>query len=244
MIKKSTTLALIVPVCVVLSFTCTKPLEGSGNEQENADQIGAAEVQWPEQLDMAQPSTFSKAEESVQRPEAPIVPTPEKTKAPLNTLEPRAAAFFPSWGKFRKIYGDVGLSLQLEAARTLKNHHWLEIWENLEWIFMDGTTGRCHTDIDIVDLSVGLKFVKRAFREKLFLYLGAGIDAGGVFIENDLRCGHSETSIITNSGGDSAASPNPAARSILALMLTFLYLPITFICPFISTTIITWAASK
>ena len=205
MIKKNITLALIYSFCVVLSLTCTKPLEGSG--------IVVAQEQWPQ---------------------TPIASTPKKTNDHLNTLEPRAAAFFPSWGKFRKIYGDVGLSLQLEAARTLKNHHWLEIWENLEWIFMDGTTGHCHTKIDIVDLSVGLKFVKRAFREKLFLYLGAGIDAGGVFIENDLRCGQSKTSHdhkfkwgfggVAKSGGQIYFGPH----AYLSLFADYLYLPIHF----------------
>jgi len=108
----------------------------------------------------------------------------------LNKSEFRAAAFFPMGSKFRKIYGDVGLSLQAEQARTWKNHRNLEIWGNVEWIFMDGSPRRScgSTDIDILNISLGFKAIGKVFRDILFLYAGIGPDVGIVFLENKMRC--------------------------------------------------------
>jgi hypothetical protein len=113
-----------------------------------------------------------------------------RKKVYLNKTELRSAAFFPAAGRFKKIYGDVGLSVQAEAARTSKRRPNVEIWENVEWIFMDGNPIRScgSTHIDILNVSLGLKAIGKVFRDSLFLYAGIGPDVGFVFIENEMRC--------------------------------------------------------
>jgi hypothetical protein len=117
---------------------------------------------------------------------------PKSTPTPmLNKTELRSAAFIPANEKFRKIYGNPGLSLQLEGSRVFKDLQYLEIWENLEWIFMHGSA-RPHscgkTHIDILDLSVGVKFIGPAVADRLYFYAGAGPDFGVVFVENQTHC--------------------------------------------------------
>lgn len=107
-----------------------------------------------------------------------------------NTIEARAAAFLPTGDRFRDVYGNVGVSLQIESARILKKHHNIGVWENLEWIFMDGKSLPSHgsTKIDILNLSAGVKFIRYSYKGDFLLNAAIGPDVGFVFIENKLRC--------------------------------------------------------
>jgi hypothetical protein len=110
--------------------------------------------------------------------------------ASLNTLEGRAAAFLPTGDRFRDVYGNAGVSLQLESTRILKDHRHIGIWENFEWIFMNGKSLPSHSSsrIDILNLSAGLKYIRYFYYGDLLLNAGIGPDVGFVFLENKLRC--------------------------------------------------------
>ncbi len=109
----------------------------------------------------------------------------------FNRLEFRSAAFVPTSGRFRELCGNVGVSLQAEYERTLKNHRNLEIWGNTEWVFMDGKRNSCgHSDIDILNFNFGLKFSGKVYHDIIGLYAGIGPDVGIVFLENKKRCCH------------------------------------------------------
>ncbi len=108
----------------------------------------------------------------------------------LNKTEVRAAAFFPMSRHFRQIYGREGLSLQVEGARAWSSHPNLEIWGNLEWIYMHGKPhGGCgSTHINIGNISLGIKGIGSVFRDIIYLYAGIGPDLGMAFIKNRITC--------------------------------------------------------
>lgn len=115
---------------------------------------------------------------------------PEKKEGNLNKVAVRGAAFFPMSSRFREIYGNIGTSLQLEAARTWRAHRNVETWGNVEWIFMDGAPRQScgTTDINIINIDLGLKVIGSVYRDVILLYAGVGPNIGMVFIENKMRC--------------------------------------------------------
>ncbi len=165
-----------------------------------------SEAKIAEENETIQPIEADEITQSIEEPEAvqPIEaglfgidnsPAPKESmqkQAPrkLNSAETRAAAFYPSGKTFREIYGDVGLSVQVEVARTLKNHNNVGIWGNVEWIFMDGKSrGRCgSSSVDMFDFSFGVKGIGYFFEDDLLLYAGIGPEVGLVYIENKIRC--------------------------------------------------------
>jgi|GEM_PF-1095094 len=104
--------------------------------------------------------------------------------------ETRAAAFIPISSRFRDIYGNVGPSLQIEVAKRGPVYKELEAWANLEWIFMDGKPRQScgTTDIDIINLSAGLKGIWNVHRDWIYVYGGIGPDIGFVCLENKMNC--------------------------------------------------------
>ncbi len=167
----------------------------------------------------------------------PMKTTQKPASRKLNSIEVRAAAFYPSGHTFREIYGNVGLSLQVEAARTLKNHNNIGIWGNVEWIFMDGKRrGPCgSSSVDMFDVSFGVKGIGYFFEDALLLYAGIGPEVGFVYIENKIRCcsgchtnkQHRSRAAI---GGILKTGANVRLSSIfnLSLFADYSYLPVHF----------------
>ena len=108
----------------------------------------------------------------------------------LDQMGLRAAVFMPMGSRFKEIYGKIGPSLQLEVAKKQKNHRNWETWGNIEWIFMDGKPRQAcgTTDINIVNLAIGLKAVAKIFHDSVFIYAGIGPDLGIVLLENTMNC--------------------------------------------------------
>ncbi len=129
----------------------------------------------------------------------------------------------------------MGISLQAEAARTLKDQRYLEIWENLEWIFMHGkahphSCGK--TSIDILNISVGLKTIGAVVSDWLYLYAGIGPDVGIAFIENDMHCfskkiKHHNSYVGIGIIGKSGAQIYLKPHVYLSVFADYLYLPIS-----------------
>jgi len=160
----------------------------------------------------------------------------------LNKTEIRSAAFYPISHRFKQVYGDRGLSVQAEGARTLKNHRRLEIWENVEWIYMHGEAHpsgcgigntRNKSRIDILNVSLGLKTIGKVFSNWLYLYAGIGPDLGIVFVENTMNCGTSKSKQhksylavggIFKSGAQVYLTPS----FYLSAFADYLYLPVDF----------------
>ena len=108
----------------------------------------------------------------------------------LNKSELRAAAFVPTSNSFRDIYGNVGLSLQVEQAQGFSRVKNLEVWENIEWIFIDGSPGSScgSSDIDILNVSFGVKGIGKVYHDWIYLYAGIGPDLGIVWVKNKINC--------------------------------------------------------
>ena len=108
----------------------------------------------------------------------------------MNKTEVREAAFIPLSQKFRKIYGDVLLSLQLEQTRWFKGLPYLELWGNFEWIFANGEASHScgKSNIDILNISMGLKGIGSVYRDWVYLYAGIGPNLGITFIQNQMNC--------------------------------------------------------
>jgi len=108
----------------------------------------------------------------------------------MNKTEVRGAAFEPASHRFRKIYGNVLPSLQIEQARRFANQPYLELWGNFEWIFANGTAGHScgKSSIDILNLSMGLKGIGSVYRDWIYLYAGIGPDLGITWIKNRINC--------------------------------------------------------
>ena len=108
----------------------------------------------------------------------------------LNKSEIRAAAFVPTSDSFRNIYGNVGLSLQLEQVQGFSHVKNLEVWENAEWIFMHGSPGSScgSSHIDILNVSFGVKGIGKVYDDWIYLYAGIGPDLGIVWVKNKINC--------------------------------------------------------
>jgi hypothetical protein len=108
----------------------------------------------------------------------------------LHKVELRAAAFVPMSSRFSEIYGNVGPSIQLEATKKWQNYRNLELWGNVDWIFMDGNPQRScgKTNVNIINLSVGLKAIGNVYHDFIFLYAGIGPDLGIVWLDNTMYC--------------------------------------------------------
>ena len=108
----------------------------------------------------------------------------------LNKSEIRQAAFVPTSDSFRNIYGNVGLSIQLEQAQGFSHIKNFEVWENIEWIFMDGGPGSScgSSDIDILNVSFGVKGIGKVYHDWIYLYAGIGPDLGIVWVKNKINC--------------------------------------------------------
>lgn len=171
---------------IFLSLTCIS-ISADADDQNQLYDTESVETAGLQSLTFSEDRTiaFFRRNQNVR-------PEPVKTEPlpPLTSAEARAAAFFPMGHKFRELYGNVGLSVQAEVGRTFQDHRNLGVWLNGEWIFMDGSPGHCcgRTNIDMINISFGVKGIGHFFNNTLFLYGGIGPDVGLIYIKNKIRC--------------------------------------------------------
>jgi len=158
----------------------------------------------------------------------------------FNKTEFRAAAFLPTDNSFRNVYGKLGTSLQIEQARSWKNVPYLELWGNVEWIFIDSSNcgPRCFADLDEVNFSIGLKVIGNVFRDIIYMYAGLGPDLGLIFIKNKMwNCNNCDNRVtirdherklgvggVAKSGVQFICTPN----FFIDIFADYLYLPVHF----------------
>jgi len=106
-----------------------------------------------------------------------------------SSLKFRVAAFWPSSGRFRKIYGRSMASYQIEGAATLLKCY--QTWINIDWINKKGHSYRLHysTRINITNISFGLSYVYQ-FKDDFNVYLGLGPSNGYIDIHNRVTKQH------------------------------------------------------
>lgn len=104
------------------------------------------------------------------------------------SLEMRSAAFFHSSERFRKIYGNVGGSYQLEASTKL--YDYVDGWANIDWFSKHGKSDEFNdpTRVSICNSSLGIKIPYR-LSEKFTLYIGAGPSLSRIWLKNKSQCG-------------------------------------------------------
>lgn len=106
------------------------------------------------------------------------------------SVELRTAAFFPSSGLFRGIYGKVGTCYQAEGSAKWKNC-W-DLWSNIDWFTKHGESlgFRQPTRINILNFSLGIKYVY-PFSRKCNAYIGLGPNLSVLWLKNNFL-GHRE----------------------------------------------------
>lgn len=111
------------------------------------------------------------------------------------SVEIRSAAFFPSSELFRKIYGNIGASYQLEIS-TMLNGSSIG-WINFDWFSKHGTSVGFHdpTKVSIANISLGFKFL-HPFSEQFIPYFGIGSSFGKIWLKNQSQCGHERVSTL------------------------------------------------
>ncbi len=109
------------------------------------------------------------------------------------TWEIRSAAFFPSSHRFREIYGNVCLSLQLEASAKL--YDCADGWANLDWVSKNGKSDGFNdsTKVSIANFSFGIKFPYQLC-EQFTAYIGIGPSLSRIWLKNKSQCGHETVS--------------------------------------------------
>lgn len=106
-----------------------------------------------------------------------------------SSLEVRSAAFFHGSDRFREIYGNVGVSYQLEASTKL--YDYLDGWANLDRFSREGKSEGFNdpTKIRITNISLGIKLPYQ-FGEKFIAYIGLGPSLSKIWFKNKSQCCH------------------------------------------------------
>lgn len=150
------------------------------------------------------------------------------------TIEIRSAAFFHSSKLFRRLYGNVGTSYELEVSTRFQDCLELdniEIWANYDQFSKHGKVRHCEgakTRIDIYDISLGLNYIY-PFCNCFEAYAGIGSSLSSVVLKNKSCCFHEKKSklaagIVLKSGIVYYLS----CQIFLDLFVDYLYQPVNF----------------
>ena len=143
-------------------------------------------------------------------------------------LEVRVAAFVPTGGLFREIYGSVGADYELEY--TLRWSRTWAAWANLAWYPKHGHSIGLEspTRVNLGNLSVGVR-VLYDFNQKVSGYLGLGPSLTGVWVNNQACCSCDRVSKTTVGGVAKLGCYVYLYKSLYAdLFVDYLYQPIHF----------------
>lgn len=113
------------------------------------------------------------------------------------SVEARSGAFFHSSKRFREIYGNVGVSYQLEASAHLC--HCLEGWTNFSWFSRDKKSEGCSSRASIANISLGIRFPYR-FCEGFIAYIGIGPSFSEIWLKNRSECCREKVSKLAVGG--------------------------------------------
>lgn len=110
-----------------------------------------------------------------------------------NSFEIRTDAFFPSSNRFRKIYGDVGITYGIEASQKLSRT--FEGWVNLDWFPKQGRSEGFGdpTKINMINLSFGVKLPYQLSKH-FTVYGGIGPCFSEIWLNNRSVCGNEKVS--------------------------------------------------
>lgn len=116
----------------------------------------------------------------------------------------RAAAFYPTSSLFRKIYGDLLPSFQMEVNTPFGDR--LDIWTNFEWVSQRGDSDGFNkpTSMHLATLGIGIKYLY-PIREWYSAYLGLGPCIAEIALHNQTSCERTKVSrtafgVIVKSG--------------------------------------------
>lgn len=147
---------------------------------------------------------------------------------PQSTLEFRSAAFIPSSKLFREIYGNVGVSYQLEGSTKL--YKCIDGWANFDWFNKHGESYKLEdpTKVRIANTSIGIKFSCRSFR-RFTPYIGIGPNLSKIWLENKSQCCHESVSKWTVGGVFKSGICCCITKcSYLNFFVDYLYQPVHF----------------
>lgn len=102
-------------------------------------------------------------------------------------VEVRAAAFHPSSHLFREIYGNFGVSYQLEAITNVWDC--IDGWTSFDWYSKHGKTEHTEatTRVNIATFSFGLQY-PYYICDNLSVYAGLGASIAGIRLKNKSEC--------------------------------------------------------
>ncbi len=101
------------------------------------------------------------------------------------TLEVRSDGFFHSFRRFRRIYGDVSASYQVEGSIQCDKN--MALWTNFDWFGKHGRSigFRDPTRVDIANISFGIK-IPYCITQNIIAYVGIGPSLFGIWVNNRL----------------------------------------------------------
>jgi hypothetical protein len=107
-------------------------------------------------------------------------------------LELRAAAFFPTSGRYKDIYGDVAAAWEIQGGYQFADY-WA-VFANLDYVSDEGRSVGRHdrTHARILNFSLGPQVLWPFCG--WWLYLGAGPSFGGIWLHNHAHCSKNHVS--------------------------------------------------
>lgn len=143
-------------------------------------------------------------------------------------IEVRAADFYHSSKLMREIYGDNGVSYQVEASSQLREH--LMGWVNFAWFSDQGKSLGFEdpTHVRIPNLSIGIKFPYQV-SPSLIPYVGIGPSLGRISLKNQSQCSPERISKLAIGGILKIGSYfNINEHVFINIFADYLYQPVHF----------------
>jgi outer membrane protein len=148
------------------------------------------------------------------------------------TLEIRSGAFIHANKRFKKLYGKIGTSYQIEASLSLPPFEYLRGWSNFDYF---SKHSRAHRDrccgkskVEIPQISFGIKYIY-PFGEFLDGYVGIGPSFSRINLTNKSCCLHEKVSKFAVGGIlKSGIYYSMSERLFMDVFIDYLYQPVHF----------------
>lgn len=147
---------------------------------------------------------------------------------PPNQIKLRMAAFLPTQGIFRSLYGNAIPTYEIEATQMVLGN--IQGWSNFNWLSKKGHASgvKNHTHIKMANLSMGFNWV-HFWNSNLMSYLGIGASLSRISVYDRTLCGRDTEYTYAVGGIAKSGIQYYFMGNIFAEgFVDFLYLPVTY----------------
>ncbi len=141
-------------------------------------------------------------------------------------VEIRSAGFFPTSGKFQKIYGKVSACYEFQATLESEN---FEGWVNVDWLTKKGRSiGLCDpTCVSIANTSFGINYLLHC-TQRVTPYLGIGPSISYIWLHNNSCCSERVSQLAYGVAVKSGFNFCVCKGLFLDLFVDYVYQPVNF----------------